>query len=185
MLNHVGGLMICLSMFGQSDTKRLECLWVVKRPSLDSDSLSRFQFTVNRRDNRPQIIMASSDGQQKTSEQLLCSQDITRFHRWAFISVNSFLSVTASLRNALILIALRKDFSLRATVQTLASFPCNHWSLCWSYFRASCCYVLDLHNEQIPNWKIFPPFHITITTTITLTIAIAITITIFWRIWPR
>ena len=34
------------------------------------------------------------------------------------------------------------------TVQTLVSLPCNNWSLCWSYFRASCCYVLDVHNER-------------------------------------
>ena len=118
MLNHVGGLMMCLLMFGQSYTKHLECLRVVRqRPSFDNDSLSRFQFTVNPWHNRPQIIMATEnftdDGQQETSEQLLCSPDITKFHRWTFISVNCFLSVTAFLGNALILIALQKESSLQ------------------------------------------------------------------------
>ena len=55
----------------------------------------------------------TDDGQQKTSEQLLCSPDITKLHRWTFISVNCFLSVTAFLGNALILIALQKESSLQ------------------------------------------------------------------------
>ena len=99
-------------MFGPSYTKRLECLSVVKRPSFDS---LQFQFTVN----RPQIIMATenstSDGQQKASEQLLCSPDLTvGLHgHLTFISVNSFLSVTAFLGNALILVALHKESSLQ------------------------------------------------------------------------
>ena len=34
------------------------------------------------------------------------------------------------------------------TVRSLLMLPCNNWSLCWSYFRASCCCVLDVHNER-------------------------------------
>ena len=56
----------------------------------------------------------TGDGQQKTSEQLLCSSDLAiGLHgHLTFISVNSFLSVTAFLGNALILIALHKECSL-------------------------------------------------------------------------
>ena len=55
----------------------------------------------------------TGDGQQKTSEQLLYPQEITRCHRWTFISVTSFLSVTAFLGNALTLITLQKGSSLQ------------------------------------------------------------------------
>ena len=56
----------------------------------------------------------TGDGQHKTSEQLLCSPDLTvGLHgHLAFISVNSFLSITAFLGNALILIGLYKESSL-------------------------------------------------------------------------
>ena len=57
----------------------------------------------------------TGDGQQKTPEDLLCSSNLSaELHgHLTFISVfNSFLSVTAFLGNALILIALRKESSL-------------------------------------------------------------------------
>ena len=57
----------------------------------------------------------TGDGQQKTFQDLLCSPDLSAgLHgHLTFISVlNSFLSVTAFLGNALILIALRKESSL-------------------------------------------------------------------------
>ena len=57
----------------------------------------------------------TGDGQQKTLQDLLCSSDLSAgLHgHLTFISVlNSFLSVTAILGNALILIALRKESSL-------------------------------------------------------------------------
>ena len=57
----------------------------------------------------------TGDGQQKTIEDLFCSPDLSaKLHgHLAFLSVlNSFLSVTAFLGNALILIALRKESSL-------------------------------------------------------------------------
>ena len=56
----------------------------------------------------------TGDGQQQTSELLVCSSDLTiGLHgHWTFISMNSFLSVTAFLGNALILIALHKESSL-------------------------------------------------------------------------
>ena len=60
----------------------------------------------------PNVI---GDGQQKTLEDLFCSLDLSAgLHgHLTFISVlNSFLSVTAILGNALILIALRKESSL-------------------------------------------------------------------------
>ena len=66
-----------------------------------------------------QINMAianfTGDGEQKTFEQLLCSAGLTDklSGQLAFISVlNSFLSVTAFLGNALILMALHKESSL-------------------------------------------------------------------------
>ena len=31
-----------------------------------------------------------------------------------------------------------------STVQTLASLPCNNWSLCWSYYAAFWGYLLDV-----------------------------------------
>ena len=57
----------------------------------------------------------TGDGQQKTVEDLACSPDLTAGLRGhlTFLSVlNSFLSVTAFLGNALILIALHKESSL-------------------------------------------------------------------------
>jgi len=65
-----------------------------------------------------QIGMAATnftgDGQQKTIEDVFCSPDLSAklYGHLAFLSVlNSFLSITASLGNALILIALRKESS--------------------------------------------------------------------------
>ena len=56
----------------------------------------------------------TGDGQQKTIEALFCSPDLSAglYGNLTFFSVlNSFLSVTAFLGNALILIALRKESS--------------------------------------------------------------------------
>jgi len=66
----------------------------------------------------------TGDGQQKTIEDLFCSPDLSAgLHgHLTFLSVlNSFLSVTAFLGNALILTALHK-----AAVQTIASQPGNN-----------------------------------------------------------
>ena len=60
--------------------------------------------------------------QQKTFQQLLCSAGLTdkRSGQLAFLSVlNSFLSVTAFLGNALILIALHKESSIHAPSKVL------------------------------------------------------------------
>ena len=57
----------------------------------------------------------TGDGQHKTLQDLVCSPDLSAglYGHLTFISVlNSFLSVTAILGNALILIALRKESSL-------------------------------------------------------------------------
>ena len=66
-----------------------------------------------------QIGMAAAnftgDGQQKTLNELICSLDLTsgQHGQLTFISgLNSILSVTAFLGNALILIALHKESSL-------------------------------------------------------------------------
>jgi len=79
----------------------------------------RFQFAVKLQIAILQINMATAnftgDGEQKTFEQLLCSAGLTEklSGQLIFISVlNSFLSVTAFLGNALILMALHKESSL-------------------------------------------------------------------------
>ena len=57
----------------------------------------------------------TGDGQQRTIEDLLCSPDLSaglHGHLTFLPILNSFLSVTAILGNALILIALRKESSL-------------------------------------------------------------------------
>jgi len=104
----------------------------------------------------------TGDGQQKTSEQLLCSSDLTvGLHgHMAFISVNSFLSATAFPGNALILIALHKESShhppskllLRCLATTdlcvgLVSEPLTvtywmsmvneHWKICRYVYKAA------------------------------------------------
>ena len=81
-------------------------------------------------------------GQQKTVKDLVCSSDLTAglHSQLTFISVlDSFLSVTAFLGNALILIALHKESSLHPPSKLFLRCLCNKWSLCWSNCRASLC----------------------------------------------
>ena len=66
----------------------------------------------------------SGDGQKNTLEQLLCTANLTaELHgHFTFISIlNAFLSIAASLGNALILVALRKESSLHAPSKVLLS----------------------------------------------------------------
>ena len=105
----------------------------------------------------------SGDGQKNTLEQLLCTANLTaQLHsQLTFISVlNSFLSVTAFLGNALILIALHKESSLHppsklllrclttsdlfvglisepVAVSSWMSKVNKHWNIC--------CYTLVAH----------------------------------------
>ena len=68
------------------------------------------------------IANFTADGQQKTVEQLMCSVELNAgLHgQLTFLSVlNSFLSVTAFLGNALILIALHKESSLHSPSKLL------------------------------------------------------------------
>jgi len=113
-----------------------------------------------------QIGMAApnftGDGQQRTIEDIFCSPVLSdRLHgHLTFLSVlNSFLSVTASLGNALILIALRKESSLHppsklllrslattdlcvglilepVTVISWTSVTSEHWNICRFAFAA-------------------------------------------------
>ena len=96
----------------------------------------------------------TDDGQQKTSEQLLCSPDITKLNRWTVISVNCFLSVTAFLGNALILIALQKESSLQPPSKLL--FRCLATTdLCVGLISEplAVTYWMSIMNEH---WKICP-----------------------------
>ena len=68
------------------------------------------------------IVNSTEDGQMETFTNLFCSTSITAELRGhiAFTSVlNSFLSVSAFLGNALILIALHKESSLNAPSKLL------------------------------------------------------------------
>ena len=104
----------------------LICLPVVKRPGFDRDSSSVPACTSPATNSYRHINMVTEnftgDGQQKTVKQLFCSSDLDAgLHgQLRFLSVlNSFLSVTAFLGNALILIALRKDSSLHTPSKLL------------------------------------------------------------------
>jgi len=100
--------------------------------SVSSDSEGLRLFVVAEWENHKVMATAnySQDGMQKTYEQLICWADLTAapavHGQLIFLSVlNIFLSVTAFLGNALILIALRKESSLhppsKALLRSLAT----------------------------------------------------------------
>ena len=96
----------------------------------------------------------TGDGQQETSEQLICYSDLTiGLHgHWTFISINSFLAVVAFLGNALILIALHKDSSLHPPSKLL--FRClSTTDLCVGLISEplTVTYWMSTANEH---WKI-------------------------------
>ena len=96
-------------------------------------------------------------GQQKTFEQLLCSAELTAgLHGpLTFISVlNSFLSVTAFLGNALILIALHKESSLYPPSKLLLrSLATTDLCVCLIAEPLSVAFWMSVVNEH---WNICP-----------------------------
>ena len=102
----------------------------------------------------------SEDGKEKTLKEILCSEGLSTgtYGHLTFISIiNTFLSISAFLRNALILIALHKESSLHppsklllrslATtdlcvglisepllVAFLMSVANEHWNICHYFF---------------------------------------------------
>ncbi|XP_020607848.1 melanocyte-stimulating hormone receptor-like [Orbicella faveolata] len=108
----------------------------------------------------------TEDGQQKTFEDFACSPDLTagQHGQLTFTSVyNSFLSVTAFLGNALILIALHKESSLhppsKLLLRSLAATD-----LCVGLISEplAVVYAISVVNEQ---WNICP--HLTVASFIT------------------
>ena len=97
-------------------------------------------------------ITGYGDGQQKTFEDLTCSSDITtkRHRHLTFLSVlNSFLSVTTVLGNALILIALHKESSLHPPSKLLLRSLATT-DLCVGLFAEplAVAYAMSLVNEH-------------------------------------
>ena len=99
----------------------------------------------------------TGDGQQKTVEKFVCSTKLTveLYGYLTFISaLNSFLSVTAFLGNALILIALRKESSLHPPSKLLLRSLATT-DLCVGLFAEplSVAYWMSVANEH---WNICP-----------------------------
>ena len=97
----------------------------------------------------------TGDGHQKTFEDLFCSPELTAgLHgRLTFLSVlNSFLSVTAFLGNALILIALHKESSLHLPSKLLLRCLATT-DLCVGLFAEPLAvnYYMSVANE---NWNV-------------------------------
>ena len=86
----------------------------------------------------------TANGNQKGYEKLFCSSELTgRTNKQliCLIVVNIFLSITASLGNTLILIALHKESFLHPPSKLL--FRCLA-TTCWYHCGASRCYLLDV-----------------------------------------
>ena len=90
--------------------------------------------------------------QTETYEVSLCSSSLLvglQQQSIYFSVVNIFLSITAFLGNFLILVRCpQQGIFPPSTVQTLVSLSGNNWSVGWSFYPASRCYLLDVRSSQ-------------------------------------
>ena len=111
------GVIKSVLISSSSDVRKLFCNFTTLR-SLQSDSLSipvTLPATISHLADQIATANFTTAEQQKTFQQLLCSAGLTDklSDQMTLLSVlHSFLSVTASLGNALILIALHKESSI-------------------------------------------------------------------------
>ena len=113
-------------------------------------SISRFSVLFKLNWRRTLVWMANWIGDasdsSKLSQESTSSTGVATFHS----ALNIFLAITATLGDALILIALHKVSSLfPPTKLFFRSLHGSHWSLRWPYCTtASCCHYYVWHSKD-------------------------------------